>query len=363
MQVGIRIFICISALIFSGLAFSAIITEKGMAELRYGGFSPSKSFKRDVVEAAKKNALNRYVAKQSSSMQKQYQNLSSEINENIGSYVISYNILDEDKNKDLKTYKVVLKAEINTTAFENMLNANSAAGNTDSDDMSYISFVFVARKEAEVKSYDAKVVKREDSSVLVEGAEHESVSESGSDYAGHRNTSAKMTIGGSSTQKADKILFSVEPSQTINVAMNEVLTTSNFEVVEAEFLEEESEGLISVQAFINDYSVGNDISSKTKRNAVKGVRMLEIPFFAMGTLDVGLPQTDSATGMKKVFVNVTGKVLDLRKRFPKTLASVGPVQYSGLGPNPTVAKNNALKLAAEEAAKELVNQLNSKNIK
>jgi hypothetical protein len=44
------------------------------------------------------------------------------------------------------------------------------------------------------------------------------------------------------------------------------------------------------------------------------------------------------------------------------MASIGPVQYLGLGPTPIVAKNNALKLAAQEMAAGLIGQLSSKSI-
>jgi hypothetical protein len=64
-----------------------------------------------------------------------------------------------------------------------------------------------------------------------------------------------------------------------------------------------------------------------------------------------------------VYVSVTGKVLSLKRRFPKTIAAVGPVQFAGLGPDQTVAKRNALILASEKAAKQLTAQLRAKGIK
>jgi hypothetical protein len=54
--------------------------------------------------------------------------------------------------------------------------------------------------------------------------------------------------------------------------------------------------------------------------------------------------------------------LSLKRRYSKIVASVGPVQYAGLGQDEDVAKNNALKLAAENAANTLIQQMNSKGI-
>ena len=62
----------------------------------------------------------------------------------------------------------------------------------------------------------------------------------------------------------------------------------------------------------------------------------------------------------KVYVNVMGYILDSRGKFTKKIASVGPIQYSGLGENPKVAKVNALVSAGTSAAKDLVDQLRAK---
>ena len=85
-----------------------------------------------------------------------------------------------------------------------------------------------------------------------------------------------------------------------------------------------------------------------------------MPYLALGTLDVGMKSKDPATGLVRVNVTVTGKVLDVSGRFPKTASSVGPVQIAGLGPNPTVARTNALSKAAETAARQLSDELNAK---
>ena len=77
-------------------------------------------------------------------------------------------------------------------------------------------------------------------------------------------------------------------------------------------------------------------------------------------LDVGREQVDQATGLSKIYVVVTGYILDLNGKFTKRIASIGPVQYSGIGENPKVAKVNALNNAASAAAKDLVDQLRAK---
>ena len=81
-----------------------------------------------------------------------------------------------------------------------------------------------------------------------------------------------------------------------------------------------------------------------------------------GTLDVGAKKIDPISGLVRVFVNVNAQILDCSDFFPIVVASIGPVQFSGQGPDATVAENNALLYASEEAAKQLVSQLSNKNI-
>ena len=52
----------------------------------------------------------------------------------------------------------------------------------------------------------------------------------------------------------------------------------------------------------------------------------------------------------------------LPEELPKKVASVGPIQYAGLGPDQIVAQRNALILAAREASKSLVDQMNAKGL-
>ena len=149
----------------------------------------------------------------------------------------------------------------------------------------------------------------------------------------------------------------------MDIAVGAVFSAANYYVIDAALLEEETEGQLDVTNFIMDYEQGDDLTPTTKRDAVHGLRGLLDPvqYLAIGTLDVDEHSTDSASGLYKVPVSVTAKILDVKRR-GSAVASVGPVQYIGLGPTPIVAKNNALKLAAEKMAAGLIGQLSSKSI-
>ena len=100
-----------------------------------------------------------------------------------------------------------------------------------------------------------------------------------------------------------------------------------------------------------------DLKPATLAAMVQGMRAAQIPYVSIGTLDLGLAAKDSNTGLTRVAVTVNAKMLDVSQTIPDTIASVGPVQFAGLGPTEDEARGSALKLAAEGAARELTSQL------
>jgi len=358
----IRFVSMVMVLLVSNITY-AEVTSKGVGEVEYTGWKkPKPEEVRKAKELAFQSALSRWASSQGGSFLKNFDMIRDRVESSLSEYVLSDTIVDEKTDSSAKVYRVVLKVVLDDVRIKNLVSDSSVVSNVSEDDRSYMTFVFVSRRQTSVQSFDQKVYKRVDSSNKVNGEEIEQASDAGVAYKSESNTSQIKTSGGSTAQKSDAISYDVASAEEINIAMSQVFSSSGYEIVEAEYLEEETEGLLSVDAFKQDYSVGNDISGKTRRNAAKGAKMVDVPYLAIGTLDIGIKERDSATGMVKVNVTVTGKMLSLKKRFPKTVASVGPVLYAGIGPNQTVAERNALKKASEAAANELVNQLNSKSV-
>jgi hypothetical protein len=178
---------------------------------------------------------------------------------------------------------------------------------------------------------------------------------------GSTSTSVEQS-GGSTEVKADQIQYTVTESAGINSTLTRIFGDAKYVVIESEMVAAETGGLMDLKAFKEDFANGTDIAAPTRSNAAKGCRNVGIRFLAIGNLDIGRNLEDSASGLTKVFVNVSGKVYDVSRRFPVTVATIGPVQYSGQGPTQPVAERNALLLAGEEAAQELVSQMRAKNL-
>ena len=175
--------------------------------------------------------------------------------------------------------------------------------------------------------------------------------------------SRTIETGGTRTRRASESTWRLFPSANLNQVFTQTFTRAGFKVNEASLIEPYTGGKFKVAMVENDYKAGNDLQSATMQAITQGMKNAQIPYIALGTLDLGLADTDPQTGMQRVAVTVNARVLDVTQAIPDTIASVGPVQYAGVGPTEAEARTNALKLAANNAARELTSQLTNLGLK
>ena len=368
----------------SGIALAQSTSSKGVANaILDGPLTPE--VKLEAVKEAGINALDRYFSETNQANAKNYELIREEVIRNIDTYVLSVAVLSEDiDGKPLDEvgemtaglYTVVVRADLNLNRLNNELKSQSVTANTASSDKSYIAMMFVARRQVSVQKFDDKVYKRTDANAQIDvsGSRSNSVTESESisgssvtlgdsqEMSGQANfdTTVAVTTGGSTTSKADVVKWDLMAAQDLQSKMAGVFANAGYKAVEPEGVEEYSDGLFDIAAIRAAYQSGDDLPSNIKRSMNKGVQVAEIPYLALGTLDVLMKSTDPATGLTQVNVKVSGKVLDLSDRFPVTASSVGPVMVAGLGQDESTATSNALTKAAETAAKQLSDELNAK---
>lgn len=336
------------------LAFAVEYTATG--RIQYSGWSLDKEERRQAEIAAMINVIESYIAKEQPAHYRNYQKVKAQIDAEIDAYILDLIITDDNQNKDNKTYEVSIRASINEPKLMAILLDNDQRA--ASSDPAYLTFVFVAREVAGKQT-------RGDKSSTQTKTKGEEISQQSGENTAQRSKSQSKTIKMETEESiySDVLLYRASTANEIDVAMGNVFSLADYLVIDAALLEEETDFLLNVKQFISDYENGNDLTPATKRNALKGLQQLEDPidFLAIGTLDVDEQQLDPQTGKYRIAVSVTGQVLSIKRR-GAAIAKVGPVQYSAEGSTITMAKNNALKLAAEEAAQELVAILSSKNI-
>ncbi len=208
-----------------------------------------------------------------------------------------------------------------------------------------LSFIFVARKVTEVKSFK----KRE----VVRNEESENISESEDGTLKH---SFSTQSGGSTTQKKDKIIYEACNMTDVISKVTEVFSKAGFDVVSPADI-----GLEQIE-FSENYVENDNLPADMETKAKRAAREAELPLLSIATMTVGRPEDDDASGMKKIAVSITGNIWDTRGKFAKSVGAVGPVQHYGMGNNSDVAEKNALIEAATIAAEDLVNQLRVRGI-
>jgi hypothetical protein len=323
---------------------------------------------------AEVNAIERYFAESGASQSESFDAIRGKVSASVGDFVLGATVLSEEIRPDAKQYSVAVHVDINAARIRNLLKNSSAVANTSNKQKSPLTFVFVARGQDSVKAFDAHTYRRQDEKKGMDagrdeskaGTEGESIADSqvstnantSTHSSAQANTSSIVESGGSTTRRANEVTWTLIPVGNINAIVTGIFGAASFEVVDAEYLEPQSNGLLSIEALQNDYKTGNDLQPKTLRNTVQGLQVAQVPYLALATLDVALPDKDPITGLVRVYVTVTAKVVDATGRFPRTVSAVGPEQFAGTGPSSDVAQTNALKLAAEKAARELVSQIN-----
>ncbi|BEV13550.1 hypothetical protein HBDW_03380 [Herbaspirillum sp. DW155] len=334
-------------------------------------------------EAALK-AVESYYAEAGQSESANFDAIRARILENQDRYILDTTVLSEtDDPKELR-YTVAVRVSLNVANLRNAVQASSAIGKAAQGEKSAMSFVFVSRQVESAKSYDARVYKRQDNSAQVAGSavskdsykestsEGESVGKSRVSTSGSatRETgqnvdmSVKTTVtsetGGSTTRKATETTWRVLPSANLNQVFVSKFSEAGYDVIEAAMVESAVFKIANIEA---DYKSGNDLQPQTLRAIAAGMKENQIPYIALGTLDVGLPDKDPQTGLMRVAVTVNAKVWDVTKPIPRTRLAVGPVAYAGVGPTEDEARGNALKAAASNAAQELSSRMTTMGLR
>lgn len=343
------------------------VSEKGTANVAYSGWSLGAADRQAAVRKAKVNALERYIADSNAAKSRIFDNKRDQITAHIDDYILGTTQLSEEQDKHAKTYSVVIRADINVNRLMNDLGTGSAsAAATASERHGVMTFLFVARSQASVQSFDARVTHRTDTDSNAAESTHEGEAvrahEIGTSEGRSDHTSNTVTTGGSTLTQADNVKWTVANTSEVDTAMTGVFSDAGYDVVGADQVEGASSGMVNVERIRDAYSHGNDLPSSLMYSTTQGAQRAGVDYLAMGTLDVGMPVPDPVSGNVRVFVVVTGKVMAVKGRFARTVASIGPVQYAGLGPNAPVARINALKAAADQASHQMVDVLSSKGI-
>ncbi len=334
--------------------------------------------KQKARQEAELKAIEAYYAEAGQSESANFDAIRSKVLQEPGRYILESTVIAEkDEAKDYQ-YTAAVRVSLNVANLRNAVQAKSAVGQAADSEKSALSFVFVSRQVDSTKKFDDRVFKRQDNSasqavtqkdshaVAEKSSEGESVKRSQVSTHGSSSRTesqgtdiaAKSTVtsetGGSTVSRASESTWRVMPSANLNQVFVAQFSQAGYDVIESAMVETDKFKVADIE---NDYKSGNDLQPKTLRAVAAGLKEAQIPYIALGTLDVGLAAKDPQTGLQRVSVTVNAKVWDVTKPIPRTRVAVGPVSYAGVGPSDDEARGSALKLAASNAAQELSSRM------
>jgi len=364
---------CVFALGVNTLAWSqggnsetAVGTQyaKGLASAAVSGRWLSKACKGEqatdnddymaVLNEAKANALRSWAAQKSIAFSDLFARAEDDVMADIDRYLLNPNVKQKCKGKELQ---IAVRGEVNEGAISQLMASKRTAVQGP---RSRMTAVFVARRQASVKSYDAKVTKISEQKEFSEAEQTADVSGASMSASGMSSTRTVTTTGGSTERKADKIAYDVFQADGLDAAVNQTFASAGYRAIDASQVAGRFPGF-DLNALRAEFAVGDDLSPETKNaafNAIAG----KIPLLVIATVDVEVASESKQSGMIGSTVKVKGTVYQDDGLFYEVVASVAPTQVYQEGRSQTSAETSALIKAAEQASEEIINQLYAQGI-
>ena len=279
------------------------------------------------------------------------------IAQEVDSYVSQVDVVAQQVNSKAKTLSVAIVGYVDESKINTLLPKDSASKN-------YVSLIFVSRRQANVKSVGPDVTTA--SSTI--DASKQDATQQATGGATSVQTSTKLDSAvvtrSAVTTSSERRTYEVATADALDTAIEGVLRLRNLRVVPSATLRKRSNGAFAVEKFIESFKVGNDISGELIEAAAEACKTMkpQLPFYGYGTLTLEPPQRDPTSGRTRVNVQIYAKIIDCRGDFAETVASLGDVQFAGLGETATEAETVALTGAAKQAAKLLADALNAAGV-
>lgn len=368
-----RFLLAAVALLLPFFVHAQVVQVKGTGTVSYTELSPA--IKERAYLAAQMSAVERYFAENGESETENFEANQDKIQANLDKFILSTVVLNEQDQPGVRKYSVAVRVELNVAKLRNTLRGAAAVAKAGATEKSQLVYVFAARETASVREFDARVVKRVEATggsvatttKATKGSEGEAITDTSISTTASKQTtqnsvsssSARVETGGSVTRRADETTYRMLPLGNIKTSITSVFSQGGFKVADPEFVFGDQQ----MKSVASDFSKGNDLAPSTLRGVVGSLRKAGVPILVLATLDVGAPAQDDATGMQRVAVSVSARVLDLSDALPREIASVPAVQYFGIGPDNATAMNKGLKDASLAAAREVVSRLNAAGIR
>ena len=358
--------------LFAGQALAASLKVTFEVNYDKGVLSdkPSDEQRRKALSLAKEEVWKNYLGRQDSSMLAMAEKNKDTLIKRLDEIITSIEIIDEIVNKDARRIKYTVRAVVNDNIVSSIISSSTQGAK--SGEGSPFGFLILPRLQIEAKSFDATITKKASATtkIVTENVAVEKLKES-DDGSSENNVSgdkvsmsATAKTSGSTVRKAQQVKWKMGDAKDVDATISKYLTESGYEPSSYADIAGEC-GTVKTQEVRQDLLASEtaELSDDVRVQVFSAGRKCELRFFAVGTMDIDSIEQDKNTGGVRARASVNIQVYDIKPRLPRKVASVGPIEYYGVGPQEDGARSDALRNSAKEAALIIVNQLRSKDLK
>lgn len=360
---------------FSHQSLASCLSDQpfyGSASIAYTPKSNfSKKPKPEDVDNARQQAVlaawNKYISTcMEAGRMQQYLARGSEIMGNLDNYILGKEI-SHKVNKKSKIVNAEALLTINQSLVDGLFIQASGGGDGDG---AFMVWIFAAKQATytaggDTTTYDADVEKNSSSRSLesveiVEAQDDTTTVESTLSESKNSSQSSGKTVNRGTETTSVIREYDVVPTADFSTKMAEVLSLANYEPIDYVDLVNECGGE-EPEIVEEELALNGKMSRETRKSVITAARDCEVEYLAIGTIDINQPRESGVEGYN-VVVSINGEVLSLAKRLPKKVAAIGPVQAQAGGPEDNTAVRNALTMAGDFTANEIVSRLNAKGV-
>ena len=364
------IIISIILLFYCSNTFAVEVRGKAV-ETYKGAYSKKKVNEKIQIakDKACKNAFKKYIQGLEESKRTIFISIQDQIYNNLNEYMICETVVHQPDLSDKKEKKkirktkqiiVVMRADIDDTRLKIEINKSSKVFDSTTSEKSSLAMIFFSRTIVGQREYDEKVTDVTQNTKSFDADEQETDTGVSSEST---ETSA-TTTGGSTLKKANVTKYKVDDNDStkLEAGMKEIFTKARFEprsgrrAIRKNWRKFKKEIVESLES-------GGSFPEEVKWDIEDILMDKNISYVVFASFDVGVAETDAATGNKMVNVALSiAEISRLGDGDPVSLGTISGVQSRGKGSDSEIAKNNAINITAKETAKKLVALINSKGI-
>ena len=139
------------------------------------------------------------------------------------------------------------------------------------------------------------------------------------------------------------------------------MSTAGFEVVSYSDIMIQCGGP-TFEEIENSIIQGDKISPVIRKGIIEACIKCDIDYLAIGILDIGIKSKVDNNQNREISVSVQSQVWNIQEKLPRVIAAVGPITSDANEKDDITTIKKALVEPADSAARNIVDQLNAKNI-